>query len=97
LFHIRDTIEFLLGCLQGISYYAVGSYAITRLSPKALQIQDILAGIAEAIDGEIERFVVEQIRMMGKDPALLKPTTIDVQQRNPSVWFSQQPLSTNPN
>jgi site-specific DNA recombinase len=32
--------------------------------------------------GEIERFVVEQIRTIGKDPALLKQTTIDVQQRN---------------
>jgi Recombinase zinc beta ribbon domain len=31
--------------------------------------------------GEIERFVVEQIRTIGKDPALLKQTTIDVQQR----------------
>ena len=32
--------------------------------------------------GEIERFVVDQIRTIGKDPALLKQTTIDVQQRN---------------
>ena len=32
--------------------------------------------------GEIERFVVEQIRTIGKDSALLKQTTIDVQQRN---------------
>jgi site-specific DNA recombinase len=32
--------------------------------------------------GEIERFVVEQIRTIGKDPALLKQTTLDVQQRN---------------
>lgn len=32
--------------------------------------------------GEIERFVVEQIRTIGKDPALLKQTTNDVQQRN---------------
>ena len=31
--------------------------------------------------GEIERFVVEQIRTIGKDPALLKQTTIDMQQR----------------
>jgi site-specific DNA recombinase len=32
--------------------------------------------------GEIERFVVEQIRTRGKDPALLRQTTIDVQKRN---------------
>ena len=32
--------------------------------------------------GEIERFVVDQIRTIGKDPALLKQTTNDVQQRN---------------
>jgi site-specific DNA recombinase len=32
--------------------------------------------------GEIERFVVEQIRTIGQDPTLLKQTTIDVQQRN---------------
>ncbi len=32
--------------------------------------------------GEIERFVVDQIRTIGKDPVLLKQTAIDVQQRN---------------
>ena len=32
--------------------------------------------------GEIERFVVDQIRTIGKDPALLKQTFIEVQQRN---------------
>ncbi len=32
--------------------------------------------------GEIERFVVEQIRTIGKDSGLLRQTTIDVQQRN---------------
>ncbi len=32
--------------------------------------------------GEIEQFVVEQIRTIGKDPVLLKQTSIDVQERN---------------
>ena len=32
--------------------------------------------------GEIERFVVEQIRTIGQDPTLLRKTTMEVQQRN---------------
>ena len=32
--------------------------------------------------GEIERFVVEQIRTIGQDPTILKKTTMEVQQRN---------------